>query len=63
MITLDGIPKSKSHGAREFEFTGLSTDEKPVGTYKKFKIANGSTFFEMDTKELKFYDEEHKEWR
>lgn len=47
---------------RTFEFRGLSGDEKPTGTYKSIKIANGSTFIEMDTEIILFYDEESGEW-
>ena len=62
MVTIDGTPKAKSGGGREFEFTGLSTDEKPAGLYKGLKIANGSSFFELDTKKVLFYDEGGKQW-
>jgi hypothetical protein len=41
---------------------GLSTDTKPTGTYEGKKIANGSTFFEMDTQVVKFYDAENDTW-
>lgn len=34
---------------------GLSTDEKPPAT-------NGSSFIEMDTGDLYFYDGENSEW-
>ena len=47
---------------RLFEFRGLSGDEKPTETYKSIKIANGSTFIEMDTEDVLFYDEESGDW-
>ena len=34
---------------------GLSTDEKPLAT-------NGSSFIEMDTGDLYFYDGENSQW-
>lgn len=51
-------------GSTLFQFAGLSTDEKPTGD----SIQNGSSFIEMDTGKLFFYDadgetgEEWKEW-
>ena len=41
---------------------GLSTDTKPTGTYNGEQIANGSTFMELDTKTLYFYDEANDTW-
>lgn len=41
---------------------GLSTDVKPTGTYEGRKIANGSTFFEMDTQDVKFYNADNDSW-
>ena len=63
MITIDGTPKQKQKETYEFDFTGLSTDTKPTITYNNMKIANGSTFFEMDNQAIKFYDEEGETWR
>lgn len=62
MVTIDETPKLKQGNTYEFGFSGLSTDEKPVGTYRNMKIANGSTFFEMDNQAVKFYDEEGETW-
>ena len=39
------------------EYIGLSTDDKPV-----VDVENGSTFFEMDTEDKYYFDEEHSEW-
>lgn len=36
-----------------YDFYGLSTDVKPVG------VGNASSFYEMDTKKLFMFDEEH----
>ena len=41
---------------------GLSGDDKPTGTFNDRKIGNGSTFFEMDTLTVKFYDAESDTW-
>jgi hypothetical protein len=46
----------------EFGFKGLSTDTKPTGSYDGKTIANGSTFFEMDTQEVYFYDGDSSDW-
>lgn len=46
----------------EFSFKGLSTDTKPTVTWEDTQIANGSSFMEMDTKSLKFYDEATDSW-
>lgn len=40
------------------EFSGLSTDTKPTGT----DIATGSTFVEVDTGDVYFFDEESNTW-
>ena len=40
------------------EFSGLSTDEKPVTT----DLATGSVFLEVDTGAAFFYDEEGGDW-
>ena len=45
-----------------FEFRGLSTDEKPTGTYGGANIANGSIFIEIDTEDILFYDEANSTW-
>ena len=45
-----------------FSFKGLSTDTKPTGTHDGQTIANSSTFFEMDTQEVYFYDGGSGSW-
>lgn len=57
MITL-----SKDDTTNELSFKGLSTDTKPIGEYDSLKITNGSTFFEMDTQEVFFYDGDTDTW-
>ena len=40
-----------TNGNTKAEFTGKSTDVKPSG-----EIPNGSSFFEIDTSDIYFYD-------
>jgi hypothetical protein len=42
---------------RTNSYMGLSTDTKPV-----VNVPNASTFYEMDTADLYFYDAEHSVW-
>jgi len=49
-------------GEEVFSFKGLSTDTKPTGEYMGKTIANGSTFFEMDTMKVVFYDGDSEAW-
>lgn len=49
--------------AQKLALSGLSTDTKPTGIYDGKKIANGSTFLEMDTKDVKFYDADSDTWK
>lgn len=44
-------------GKQYVEFTGLSSDPKPSGAY-----LTGSTFLEIDTSNVYFYDEESEAW-
>ena len=45
-------------GKKLVEYNGLSTHEKPVSN----KFAFGSTFFEVDTQALYFYNEDTSSW-
>lgn len=45
------------NGSTKAEFTGKSTDAKPSG-----EIPNGSSFFEIDTSDIYFYDIDTKAW-
>lgn len=49
--------------ADNIEFYGLSTDTKPTGKYGSRVIGNGSSFFEMDTQDVYFYDEDSETWK
>lgn len=57
MITL-----SKDDVTNELSFKGLSTDTKPTVKYNDLAILNGSTFFEMDTQSIYFYDGSTDTW-
>ena len=57
MITLE----MNSHSDK-MSLCGLSTDTKPTETFQGKKIVNGSSFLEIDTQNMFFYDEENKEW-
>ena len=54
--------KAQSVNDAEFGFKGLSTDTKPTGVFANQEIANSSTFFEMDTQKVYFYDGGSKSW-
>lgn len=41
-----------------FDFRGLSTDDKPINE----NVGNGSSFIEMDTGKIFFFDEDGQEW-
>ena len=60
MIT--AVRTGGTNEAGTWDFTGLSTDEKPTETFEECKILNASTFFEMDTKKVSFYDESTDDW-
>ncbi len=57
MVTLN-----KETVGKELSFKGLSTDTKPTVTFEGLKITNGSSFFEMDTQDVYFYDGEADDW-
>lgn len=62
MVTIYKVEKSNiKEGKFLCEFRGLSTDNKP-SSINNGDILNGSTFIEMDTQEIYFYDEENSEW-
>lgn len=46
------------NNSRTYALRGLQKDEKPVNS----TMGNGSTFYEMDTGKLYFYDEENATW-
>ena len=44
------------------ELRGLSTDTKPTEVNER-EVGNGSTFIEIDTGKIFFYDAENEEWK
>lgn len=46
----------------KFSFAGKSTDTKPTGTWEGTTIKNGSSFMEVDTQNVLFYDQESENW-
>lgn len=59
MITFTGVSKTETD--YQYSFSGLSTDDKPTLTdYPNMR--NGSSFFEMDTKVVKFWDAGNETW-
>lgn len=58
MISLKYNPKYDD----TMKFYGLSTDEKPLDTFKGIKLMNASYFYEMDTSISYFFDAENKIW-
>lgn len=60
MITYD-VNKQIGNEA-ELAFKGLSTDTKPTVTHDGYSIMNGSTFFEMDSQDVYFYDGTNDAW-
>lgn len=44
-----------------YDFMGLSTDEKPT-LEDHPEMTNGSSFFEMNTKKIYFWDAENEQW-
>lgn len=50
-------------GLALFAFNGLSTDTKPTIEMDGIQIGNGSSFLEIDTKDMKFYDGESNTWK
>ena len=52
----------KDDTKKELDFRGLSADTKPTVSYQGLKVTNSSTFFEMDTQNVYFYDEENENW-
>ena len=59
-VTVDS--KIKTEDGMKYDFEGLSTDTKPLNTYGGEVIANGSTFMELNTHQISFYDGENNQW-
>ena len=44
-------------GEKHYDYIGLSTDTKPIEG-----VTNASSFYEMDTKKIWFFDAQNKKW-
>lgn len=67
MITISKNENTKIKGDDRYilvELRGLSTDEKPTVYDEEIDsyIDNGSTFIEIDTGKIYFYDLENEQW-
>lgn len=62
MVTLLKMPRRWEDGSYNFGFGGKSTDTKPTKTWDDNVIGNGSSFFEIDTLALYFYDKDTDTW-
>lgn len=65
MISIYNVDKNstdKDGDVVMVELRGLSTDTKPTDKIGNKKIGNGSTFIEIDTGKIKFFDGESKDW-
>ena len=51
-----------SYEGIKMSLEGKSTDTKPTVTFEGQKIANGSSFFEIDTQNVMFYDADIEDW-
>ena len=60
LIAQDALFGESRHG--KLSLTGLSTDTKPIGNFNGIKLDNGSSFMELDTQNVFFYDEENETW-
>ena len=61
MITVKEVKGTANGG--DFTMYGLSSDTKPTGNYLGMAIDNGSTFFEIDTQNVAFYDSVSETWK
>ena len=65
MVTIFKVEKKEMTKEGEkmiADIRGLSTDDKPT-EMDNIKIGNGSTFIELDTQALFFFDESTKTWK
>jgi len=59
------VTATRAEGNNEiatFAFKGMAADSKPTGTWEGTTIKNGSSFFEIDTQDVKFYDADTDSW-
>lgn len=58
----DKIVDTKKGATMYVDLRGLSTDTKPTELNGK-AIGNGSSYIEIDTQKIFFYDLENEEWK
>lgn len=46
-----------------FSFKGLSTDTKPTDKWSGIEIKNGSSFMEINTHKIFFFDADSRTWK
>jgi len=56
------VTVTKNTQENTLSFKGLKKDDKPIGSFHGLKIPNGSSFLEIDTLNMVFYDEENSRW-
>ena len=61
MVTINTLSNVTEDKAM-FEFYRLSSDTKPTNRYNGLNISNGSSFFEIDTQSISFYNEAANVW-
>lgn len=65
MVTIYEIKNREVKGEKEainVELRGLSTDTKPTEVNGR-DVGNGSTFIEINTGKIFFYDGQNKQWK
>lgn len=64
MVTIYKLEKADISEGGKFlvELRGLADDEKPT-SINGGKIENGSSFIEIDTQKIAFFDGENNEWK
>lgn len=60
MITATREPRGDE--IAPIEMVGLSTDVKPVEDFDGYPVINGSSFLEMDTGDLYWFDGASRTW-
>ena len=55
-VTVHNMENNEFCEAAEFEFLGDSSDDKPTGDWEGFPIGVNSTFLELDTGNVYYYD-------
>lgn len=62
MVSIFKLEKAVDNNEAFVELRGLSDDTKPT-LINGAKVGNGSSFIEIDTQKIAFYDGENEEWK